>query len=637
MSTTFETHRMSQPTKMRAPCAHVASEDSTVLDAGRQHRTLTRRALGWLSCLACSAVLLALVASSAVAGSSSQARSDFVMFGDPPIELPEAEARFREGTLALWLKALESPESDLRQQTQRALAWAHVQGMEGTEATVEPLMGNLVEHDRLVVRLTAAQALVALDARQAAQALFDRSQTDGLDMAQLVEPALGRWRFPPMIDVWRGRLSDERVDRRRRLLAIHGLGDLEDDEAAEDLQQIASDKDQSADLRLAAATALGRIRRSGLETAVRALLTRQTPPVLIDRLVAVRFLRSHDSPEAQALLVEMTADEQSTVVASALERLLEIDPQRIVELAEPLLARGDANVRRLVARALLACPSIENVRRLADLLADPIPSLRDDAREFLETLAQSPELRAEVIRHGERMLGDPRWTVLEQCVVLLATLDVASASDRFVELLSHERPEVYVIAAWGLRRLGVEQTLVPALEIARQRKEKDPELSFFQPGQPGLDEQLAHLFEFFGQKRFLPADEFLRTFITKDPTIPYSRSAAIWALGYLHEGQPQAELVKLLEERLSDLDLMDPEDHRVRRFSAISLGRMNASEALPTLERFNESWGIYSTVGYACAWSIERLTGRPFPPMPTPIDYYTGLFLEPIDEPEQER
>jgi HEAT repeat protein len=623
MRTTPETHCMSE---FRRP---------TLLGARAQHRAFTPRSLRWLSCLTGSAVLLAtLVASSAAAGSSSQARRDFVMFGDPPIRLPEAEVRFHEGTLVLWLAALESPESDLRQQAQRTLAWAHAQGMEGTEAAVEPLLRNLVQHDRLVVRLTAAQALVALDARQAAQALFDRSQIDGLDMAQLIEPALGRWRFPPIIDVWRGRLSDQRVDRRRRLLAIHGLAVLEDEQAAKDLQHIASDKDQSADLRLSAATALGRIRHSGLETAARALLTRQTPPVLIDRLVAVRWLRFHESPEAQAVLVELTADEQSTVVASALERLLELDPERITGLAEPLLARGDVNVRRLVARALLACPSVESVHRLADLLADPIPSLRDDAREFLETLAQSPELRAEVIRQGERMLDDARWPVLEQCVVLIANLHVVSASDRLVELLSHDRPEVFVVAAWGLRRLDVEHTLVPALDIARQRKEMPPELSFFQPGQPGLDEQLAHLFEFFGQRRFHPADQFLRTFIEKDRTIPYSRSAAIWALGYLHEGQPPAELAKLLEGRLSDLDLLNPEDFRVRRFSAISLGRMNASEALPTLEKFNEPWGIHSTVGYACAWSIERLTGRPFPPVPTPIDYHTGFFLEPLDEPE---
>jgi HEAT repeat protein len=601
------------------------------------HDRLPRRAAAIFSGVLIGILASAVLASPTRGDTVSQAREDFVMFDDPPIQLPEKENRFREGTLDLWLAALRSPESDLRQQSQRMLAWAHARGMEGTEAAIEPLIENLVQHDRLVVRLTAAQALLAMEARQAAPALFQRSQQDGPDMAQLVEPVLGSWRYAPLIDVWRRRLPDERVDRRRRLLAIRGLGDAADGEAAESLQPIADDGDQSMDLRLAAATALGQIRREGLETAARQLWTRQSPPALIDRLAAVRLLRFHDSPDARTLLIEMTEDQQSAVVAGALERLLELDPEQIVPLADSLLARGDVNVRRLVARALLACPSAENVGRLAELLADPIPSLRDDCREFLEELAELPELREHVVRHGERLLQDERWTVLEQSIMLLATLGVDSAADRLVELLSHPRPEVYVIAAWGLRRLGVEHTLAPALEIAQQRNDDRAELLLFKRGQPDVDFQLAHLLEFFGQKNYRPAEPFLRTFVPKDLTISRSRSAAIWALGHLFEDQPQADLVQALQERLSDLDLENPEDDRVRRFSAISLGRMKASEALPTLETFSEPLGIFSEVGYACAWSIERLTGKPIPPLPTPVNYHVGMFLEPLEEPERSR
>ena len=262
------------------------------------------------------------------------------------------------------------------------------------------------------------------------------------------------------------------------------------------------------------------------------------------------MLRSHDSPQVQTLLVEMVADEDSTVIAGALQRLLELDPPRIVPLAASTLAKGDVNVRRLVAHALLACPSAENVSLLAGLLADPDPSLRDEARKFLEKLAESPDWRPEVVRQGERMLGDARWTALEQSVVLLATLDVSAASDRMLELLQHPRPEVYVAAAWGLRRLGVDQSLAPALEAARQRNERRNELLLFQPGQADVDHQLAHLFELFGQKKYQPAESFLRSFVAKDMTVPQSRSAAIWALGYLHEDRPDAELAEALQQRI---------------------------------------------------------------------------------------
>jgi len=583
----------------------------------------------WLFRVLASVVCLALLVPVAAGRSPSQTRLDFLMFGDPRIELPPDDYRFREGTLALWLAALESPEGDLRQQAQRTFAWAHEQGMTGIQAAIEPLTQNLVGHERLVVRLTAAQALVAIDARQAAQALFDRAQTDGLDMAQLVEPALGRWEFSPLIDIWRGRLADERTSRQRRLLAIRGLGDLRDDAAAEDLLRIADAASQPADLRLAAATALGRIRRSGLEAASRRLFSRQPPTSLADRLGAVRLLRSHDSPEAQSLLVEMADDEEHAVVAGALERLLELDPPRIVPLAEPALAQRDVNVRRLVARALFACPSADNIRLLAGLLADPNPSLRDDVRKFLEQLAQSADWRSDVVGQAERLLSDTRWTALEQCVVLLATLGVDATSERMVELLSHPRPEVYVAAAWGLRRLGAERMLASVLETARQRNENRAELLLGEAGQPDVDQQLAHLFEFFGQKKYQAAEGLLREFIEKDMTIPYARSAAIWALGLLHEDQPQAELVQALRQRLEDTNLPLPEHYWVRRFSAITLGRMKAAAALPTLEMFNEPRGSQTTIGYACAWSIERITGRPMPPPATPVKYRSGFFLEP--------
>jgi len=572
---------------------------------------------------------LAVLASAAAGRGPSETRLDFVMFGDPPLELPPDEYRFREGLLALWLAALESPEGDLRQQAQRTLAWAHAQGMTGIEAAVAPLTQNLVRDDRLIVRLTAAQTLLALDARQAAQPLFDRAQIDGLDMAQLVEPALGRWGFQPLIGVWRRRLADVSMDRQRTLLAIRGLGDLRDDTSAEDLLRIADAASRPADLRWAAATALGRIRRSGLEAASRRLRTRHPPASLADRLVAVRLLQSHDSPEAKSLLIEMAGDAEPAVVAEAMQRLLELDPSRIGPLAETALAKGDVNVRRLVARGCFACPSAEHVTLLAGLLADPDPSLRDEVRRLLEQLAQSAEWRSEVVRQGERMLSDPRWTVLEQCVVLLTGLDVASASERLLELLSHPRPEVYVAAAWGLRRLGAEQTLAPALETARQRYEQRDALLSGPSGQPNLDDQLAHLFEFFGQQKYQAAEDLLRSFIEKNAAIPRSRSAAIWALGFLHEGRPQAELVQAFQQRIKDVELPLPEHYWVRRFSAVTLGRMKAAAALPTLEIFCEPAGIQTAVGYACAWSIAQITGQPVPPPATAIKYHAGFFLEP--------
>ncbi len=573
------------------------------------------------------AACLAVLSLTAVCWGQAGTQLDFVMLTDPRLELPPDDVRFQPELLPLWLAALDAPEADLRQQAARTLAWAGAHDMPGLEAAVEPLAKNLKESDRRIVRLTAAQALVAIDARQSAQALFDRCQTDGLDMVQLVEPALARWRFQPAIELWRRRLQDDGTDRQRRLLAIRSLGELRDEPAADQLLRIAITESEPRDLRLAAAAAVAHVRHSGLEEPARRLRSGASVDI-VDRLVAVRLLREHDSAEARTLLLEMVQDEDSSVMAGALKPLVELEPARVLPLAKPALGRGDANVRRLVAQSLAVCPSADNVVLLADLLADPIPSLRQYVRQSLEKLAQSPDLRPEVLRQGERMLQSDRWTALEQSVILLGTLNHSPAADRCVELLVHPRAEVYVAAAWGLRRLGIDRTLAPALDAARKRNETRPGLLLGRPGRPDLDHQLAHLFEFFGQKKHAPAEPFLRTFVAKDLSVPRARSAAIWALGYFHENQPDAPLAAALLERLSDTG-MPPEDDLVRRFCAVTLGRMKAADALSTLEFFSEPAGIVSPVGYACAWSIERLTGKPIPPRPVPIKYHVNFFLEP--------
>jgi hypothetical protein len=66
--------------------------------------------------------------------------------------------------------------------------------------------------------------------------------------------------------------------------------------------------------------------------------------------------------------------------------------------------------------------------------------------------------------------------------------------------------------------------------------------------------------------------------------------------------------------------------------SVVAIGRMKASEALPTLKSYSEPGGIHTDVGYACAWSIKHMTGKPFKkPVPV-ISFYGNFFLEPVAE-----
>ena len=108
-----------------------------------------------------------------------------------------------------------------------------------------------------------------------------------------------------------------------------------------------------------------------------------------------------------------------------------------------------------------------------------------------------------------------------------------------------------------------------------------------------LDLHLSHLIQFLGQSRYEPADPALRAIVPRflksgmppafTPVGPESRAAAIWALGLIHAGKPQDRLVALIEGRLTGDAGMGPDDERVRRMAAISLGRLKAQQSLERL------------------------------------------------------
>jgi HEAT repeat protein len=235
------------------------------------------------------------------------------------------------------------------------------------------------------------------------------------------------------------------------------------------------------------------------------------------------------------------------------------------------------------------------------------------------------------------VLGGRPWRGLEQAALLTARLDHKPAAGRLVELLTSDRPEVFVSAAWALWRLDVPDTLPGAqayveAELGRVlghtrlpgRKDVPGEL---------IDHQLSQLNQFLGQRKYVPADGVLRRFIPKAPVPgPESRSAAVWALSRIHEGKSVPDLAGALEARLNDVASIPPEDFRVRWQSAIALGRLKARDALPSLRRFNPSGEPSADpVENACGWGIAQITGAAMP-APRPIRKAAlDWFLYPAD------
>jgi len=129
----------------------------------------------------------------------------------------------------------------------------------------------------------------------------------------------------------------------------------------------------------------------------------------------------------------------------------------------------------------------------------------------------------------------------------------------------------------------------------------------------------------------------MRKHIPKHSYYPKARGAAIWALGHLHRDSGNDKLGGLFASRLSDLTPMDPETPEVRRFSAVSIGRMKATGSVGTLQRFFEQEQSIRIIGGSCRWALTYIDGQERPPLPTIYSYRRGFFLEPTDALDDEQ
>jgi HEAT repeat protein len=563
---------------------------------------------------------------------------DSPMYKLPDLPAQPVEMVFPEQAKALWLRALERPDADTKCKAADTIALARRRGVKGLESTVGPLLKELDrEGQHPAARLAIAKALIALDARQAAPNLFRQSQADGSDVRDVVEPALARWQYRDAAEVWLGRLAEPKTPRRSLALAIAGLGAIHEERAATRLRELVLADGTDEATRLDAARALSAVRTEGLEKDAETLTADTSPHGISRRLAAATLLQQHRGDQAVRLLQRLADDSEPAVAGLAVGRLIAIDPKLVLPATERLLAGPDAGLRSFAVEVLFREPSENHVRLLADRLNDVHPEVRVKSRRHLLTLAEQHGFRPQVTEQAVRILGGRRWQGLEQATILLTLLDHKPAAARLVELLRETRPEVYITAAWGLRRLAVPETLPGVLSHvkAEQRRVR---ASAARPDADVvlIDHKLSQLNQFLGRAKYQPAEAGLRQFIPRMeppmsvPICQESRAAAIWSLGLLHEGMHDARLTAALLERLNDIGTQPPEDPRVRRMCAITLGRTAAKDALDDLRRYCAEFETnQNPVNNACGWAIERLTGQTMPPPKTIRKGQRDWFLVP--------
>ena len=553
---------------------------------------------------------------------------DSPMYRDPVVPIGTEVKVFPEGLLPLWMLALERPEIDMKCQAALTIAAAHRQGMTGLKAAA-PALARELDHAHAGVRLAAAQALVALDAKESAAGLL-KAGLDDNDVREIVEPALAKWAFAPAADEWRKRVGGPPPHRRPVVLAMQCLAVMKDEKAAPRLRELALAADSPPVVRLEAARALGAVRRSGGEADSDSLAAGNT----LSRVAAAAVLRHHDGPEAIRRLQKFAVDAEPTVAAVALPRLIEIDPKLVVPSLLTVLASKDANVRSFGVDVLFRDASEPHINLLGERLGDLHPDVRAKARVFLRELAGKPNFKATVLAAGETALGGAAWRAKEQAALLLGQLDHKPASTRLVALLDDARPEVAVASGWALRVLAVPETLTPVLAYVKKYTAKgDVALARKLPVE-ALDDQLSQLCQFLGKARHAPADDTLRALVPPRPErVIEARAAACWALGLLHEGKSVPAVATPLAGRVAATKPFDIEDDRVRRMCAISLGRMRAKSAVPTLKEYcpQMEYTLIDSAN-ACGWAIEQITGEKVAP-PKVVTYpQRQWFLTPLDK-----
>jgi HEAT repeat protein len=583
------------------------------------------------------------------------------MYKNPQVPTAPIALVFPDKAQALWLKALEQPEADLKCKAADAIALGQRRGMKGLEITIDPLLAALDQPDQhRTVRVAIARTLVALDARKAADSLFAHAQSAGGDLREIVEPALAKWDYRPARAAWLERLRDPKASPRDLVLAIQGLAAVKEEQAADRLREmvlLTEDEGRKRDeqdrqrpdsallhppasfVRLEAARALGVLRTDGLEKDAERLVEDTTPRGLLARLCAASILRHQHGKEAVAILQRLLGDKEPAVVALAAAGLIDVDPEHVVPALDRLLANPDANVRAAAVEVLFRLPTEKHIRLLADRLDDIHMDVRVKARKHMLTLAGKKELSDAVAAEAKRILATDHWRGLEQAAILLTQLDRKETAERLVGLLSFNRPEVAVAAAWGLRKLDVPETLPGVAGYIQGAMKYPPGGGFREPDTSDvrgimLDHQLSQLNQFLGQRKYAKADGVLRAFIPRraDNSWGEARAAAIWALGMIHDGTPDADLAGNLEGRLNDTGTRPPEDVRVRCMASIALARLQAKETLPSLERICRDFTITEdAAGNACGWAIEQLTGKKMPPAKPVFRGQGGWFLLPMD------
>ena len=547
------------------------------------------------------------------------------LIGPPNSE--KLDARF----VPLFERTLRDVDDDELLET-AALSLARVakEKMQSIDTATEILEKHVQSHKSRRVRLACARALANADAKSSAASLLALDAE--IDDAERlwIDPALARWKYAPAGDVWKKRLTDDSQTAVAVSLACEGLVAITDLLSSEPLQAVLNNRRLTYEKRFAAAKAL---RSLAPETAFEESKTYIAGNVS-ERILAVQLLSS-PHPESLVKLLSLCADVSDGVASAAWLAMFSLNPDGLLAALESGRNHRDAIIRMTTARVMRKFPTLERSALLHEQLSDNHLEVRNVAREMSVLVAEEePTLRDSIVAMaGDRIAaGAENWPGIEQSLLLLGQLRGTEFSNRCIPLLEHPRNEVLVTAAWLLHLFpdaAVEQA------IRQHLTRNDGMLKNPATAPPGvfLGLQSAHLIQYAGLMRLKDLESFLEpNFKKTEPGGNEKRSAAMWAIGLLHENDPVPKLTKSFLERLADRSGMMPEQAPIRRMSAVSLGILRAKSAAPGL---NEAYNIDSTtevIPDSARWSVGMIGEPVLEPTKGYATPVGGWKLNPIDD-----
>lgn len=537
---------------------------------------------------------------------------------DPELPVEVSVRTFDERLGSMWFGALNQIDSSTRFEAANAIAKAADMGMTGLEMMVPRLvsmLGDDKEHD--LTRVAAARALIAMNANAHAAELWKADVPAARNMVHLIDPALARWQYEPAIKGWRKRLADNSESLAVRLSAVYALALAKDVTGANALTAIAMDSTQVTSLRLAAAQAYGSYMT--LDQSKQAVLL---PPKagFIDKLILAHLLKAHQGQAAQKQLARLADDVEPAVAVVAAAHLLAIEPSLLDAMLEKYSKSGDVKLRVVALERYAQRKEAASAEALKVFLDDADPTIRTLARDRLMTLSKEDGLRQAVVARLLESLNGSSVKAQEQAALAVGEIDVKESLPRLLELITSEDAVVALSAATSIRKIQVEASLAPALAYVRQNVSLDTPRD-----RHGVAAQLIQL---MGIMKYAPAQDTFMKLVPKNSGPSAQRSAAVWALGKIYEGQPDKALTRQLVSRANDGQGMNPEDQTVREQAVIALGRMQDKALLKSYQKWiNDEQD--TTLAIASRWAIGQATGaRPPEPEPSAANI-TGWFLEP--------